>query len=756
MARRRIEIEVLVDPTQARKGFRQSGQAAKIFGRDVERASRGAAAATLSFKGLGRSVAFASGAFLGGAGIVSALKSTINAAEESQRVLAQTQNAVKRSGESWAKYGQQIEKATLAQSQASGFDDERLSGTFSLFVRRTKDVNAALKLNATAMNVARGRNIELETAANLVIKASLGQAGALRRVGIDAQKGASAQQLLAMLNQKYAQSATSYANTAAGAQDRFRVALENFQEVLGAKALPTIAKYLNEGADWLNSTKNQQRVMGQLSEVVGTVKDVVAGLTPVVKGAASVGQKLSDALGGLRHVVELLLIAMAVRKVQGFAGALGMVGTRADVAAGKVGRLRGALGGLPAFVGITVGLDIIANAHTEKHGAHRYSGLGGWANLGNDLLRPFGQDWQGKGKQKVISGAIGPSPDTRTASQTHRSAGLFGTSGGGSAGALATGMGTLSRSQRNALALSMARTPGQELAALGEQRAILANQIRSVTRRLAGARGSRATDLASQLADLNDKDKAALSQIVSINESSARDATSKAGRVKDAAKKKQQALMDSVAASLGHRRFGVSGSLTLADVNKAVTKNEGAARQSAQFRALGLTGTGDALAPTRKALQSEAGRITKALSGTVLDTDKSRNTIARVRKLLSGQFGALTRETRMRMKDLLDALNPDENGKTGPLFAGHGVSLSKLTAGLPRAQALMIQQRLAAAKLSTMPGVAIGGGHHTTIINVNGVGDPETVAAKVTRAQKKKGRHTSVQIRGPYAGKQGL
>src|SRR6185369_12999012 len=96
--------------------------------------------------------------------------------------------------------------------------------------------------NALAANIARSRNIELEAAAQLVMKAELGQSGALRRVGIDAAKNASSAQLLAMLNQKFAGSAAAYANTAAGAQDRFRVALENFQEVLGQEALPTIAK----------------------------------------------------------------------------------------------------------------------------------------------------------------------------------------------------------------------------------------------------------------------------------------------------------------------------------------------------------------------------------------------------------------------------------------------------------------------------------------------------------------------------------
>jgi hypothetical protein len=296
---RKIEVEILGDSKSLERAFSRSARSAKGFGGDVERASRGALAASLSFRGLGRSLTFASAQFLGGAGIAFALKDTISQAEESQRVLGQTAVAVRRSGLAWTAYSKQVQAAALAQSSISGFDDERLLGTFSTFVRRTGDVTTALQRNALAADVARGRNIGLEQAAQLVLKASLGQAGALRRVGIAAKQGSTGLQLIDQLQRKYAGSAEAYGRTAAGAQDRFRVAVGNLQETLGNSALPTITKYLDVGATWLNQTQNQARVQRDLGEAVGAVE-------AVVHDASRVWQTFADAVGGSKTAIRAL------------------------------------------------------------------------------------------------------------------------------------------------------------------------------------------------------------------------------------------------------------------------------------------------------------------------------------------------------------------------------------------------------------------------------------------------------------------
>lgn len=367
----------------------QSGNQVRKFGRDsrdaereISRFGRGALVGTGLLGGLGRAAAFASTGFIGGAGLVFAIKSTISAAEESQAVLAQTEQAVKRSGESWDVYGQKIQDAALAQSTLSGFDDERLLRTFSLLVRRTGDVTKALNLNALAANVARGRNIELEAAANLVLKATLGQAGALRRLGIDAKVGASQLELIRLLTDKYTGSAAKFAATAEGAQARFNVALQNTQELIGAALLPAITRLLNKGTDWLNSSKNQERIQRDVNSAMVNGEKAARGLAEALGLIKSVAEPAVKAVGGLQNAVELLIVAMAVSKIRNFALALGLLppaarlattelvategaalatGTAATTGAVGVSRLGAALGRLALIGAITIPIELIIN-----------------------------------------------------------------------------------------------------------------------------------------------------------------------------------------------------------------------------------------------------------------------------------------------------------------------------------------------------------------------------------------------------------
>lgn len=196
----------------------------------------------------------AAGGFVGGivaGATIRGIRSVVDAAAESQAVLGQTSVALEATGHSWERYAEQINNAIAAQSKL-GFDDEALLRTFSLFVRSTNDVGEALRLNNLAMDVARARFIDLESAALLVNKAALGQAGALRRLGIDVQAGASAQALLTALTQKYGGAAKAAGDDAATSFDRSSVAAENAKEALGQELLPAVTVLNDAFADVAN------------------------------------------------------------------------------------------------------------------------------------------------------------------------------------------------------------------------------------------------------------------------------------------------------------------------------------------------------------------------------------------------------------------------------------------------------------------------------------------------------------------------
>lgn len=259
-----IRLNILGDESHLRRAFANATRDAKKFAAQTDStfarsANKSASAYNTAFSRQGRSALI--GGLAGGAAVIAAaqiarqLKQTIAAAAEAQNVLGQTKVALEDTGASWLRYGSQIERAVGDQSKL-GFDDEALLKTFSLFQRSTEDVTKSLTLNALATDVARGRYIDLESAALLVLKASMGQSGALRRVGIDAKQGASGVELLTMLTEKYGGAAARAGSEATGSYDRLKVSLENVQETIGSGALPILTDFavvLSEAADQANA-----------------------------------------------------------------------------------------------------------------------------------------------------------------------------------------------------------------------------------------------------------------------------------------------------------------------------------------------------------------------------------------------------------------------------------------------------------------------------------------------------------------------
>jgi hypothetical protein len=322
-----------------------------------------------SIMGLRGSVVGLAASFGGAYGLVSLLKSAVGAQREAELVIGQTRIAVENAGQSWDEYADTIDRVIKAQSRL-GFDDEALLKTFSLFVTRTGQVEQSLRLNALAADVARGRYISLEQAANLVLKASLGQAGALRRVGIEAEKGADAAELLALLTEKYAGRAEAAAKTGVAAQDRLNVAWENAKEIVGAGLAPAVNDLADRMSEWLESGRNQEKLQRTVNDLVETGTEVVRGFAGAVRAIKTALDPVVNALGGTENAVRTLLTLLAVSKliaiaraVRGIGAAFGLVGvqaatasrniqavgTQSTIAAGKVRGLGGALAGLGAF-----------------------------------------------------------------------------------------------------------------------------------------------------------------------------------------------------------------------------------------------------------------------------------------------------------------------------------------------------------------------------------------------------------------------
>lgn len=279
--------------------------------RDVGKATRGLLAGSGAAEGLGRSLAFASGGYLAFAGGADILRKSVDAARELARTQRQDATQLKAAGESWKEYRGEIDKTTLKLSGISGFTRQDLLGSFGLLVRSTGDATQALRLNAVAADVARGRNISLQTAAIALGKAWLGDTASLKRLGVEVPKGVSGLAAINVVAAKFKGQARAGASEA----DRFNATLTDSEEIIGQGLLPVLNHYLGDLANWLQKMNDSGRLQRDVNTAVRDARDIFKTFGGIV-------QRVDRLTGGFKHTLEILAAFKFVSMISKWRGAI--------------------------------------------------------------------------------------------------------------------------------------------------------------------------------------------------------------------------------------------------------------------------------------------------------------------------------------------------------------------------------------------------------------------------------------------------
>jgi hypothetical protein len=199
-------------------------------------------------------------AMLGPIGLVSAgvgvlggaLLGAAKAAAEEQVGIDRLNNSLKNSVPGWDGNTQAVEKY-IAKQEKLAFADDVLRDSLNLLVTQTGDLTEAQNLQATAMDLARFGNIDLEKATRLVLKADDESYAALGKLGIQVDKNATKEEALAKIRAAAAGQADSYANSTAGAMERTQNAIGNAIETIGGHVMTALDGPLQALADFLQS-----------------------------------------------------------------------------------------------------------------------------------------------------------------------------------------------------------------------------------------------------------------------------------------------------------------------------------------------------------------------------------------------------------------------------------------------------------------------------------------------------------------------
>jgi hypothetical protein len=319
---RKLEVIISGDSAALERAFKKTSSSARGFGTILGTVAKVAGAAAIG----------------GIAAAGYAIEKMGKAAMEEQVTHARLTATLQAAGIAYKKHADEIEKVVSSEEHLSGFSRDQLTGSLATVARASGSLSEAYKLNALSADVARGRGVDVATAATLVTKAYMGNVGALRRLGIDVQKVTTAtdalknshhkateaqkeaakaadqlatkHELIATLEQKFGGQAEAYGKTAAGAMDRFHNATHDLEVSLGTTLLPTIAAVAGTVADFVTKLESSERLKQIFADIGNAISNAFQNAQPMIKTVADALEKLAGFLS--KNIDVILPLAGAV------------------------------------------------------------------------------------------------------------------------------------------------------------------------------------------------------------------------------------------------------------------------------------------------------------------------------------------------------------------------------------------------------------------------------------------------------------
>ncbi len=217
-----------------------------------------------------------------GTAVIGFLEESVSAASQAEAQMAIVRQNVINAGLSFDDLGPKI-KAYSEAMQKMGFDNEDTAASLSKFVLITGSYTEALKLNQLAMDLARGKNVDLATATNSVAMIMQGAGGrALMQYGINIKDSATTVEVLNEAQKKLAGDSAAWANTSAGQLEQVKLAWDDIKKEVGNDLMPVVLSFIQIMKDGM---------------------PVVEGL---VKGVADTFQKLADNIHGVAEYFKVI------------------------------------------------------------------------------------------------------------------------------------------------------------------------------------------------------------------------------------------------------------------------------------------------------------------------------------------------------------------------------------------------------------------------------------------------------------------
>jgi hypothetical protein len=217
------------------------------------------------------------------------------------------------------------EDMILQTSLATGVADDQLRPAFQRLAVSTKDTTKAQELLNLALDISKGRGLELEQVANALGRAQDGNTTALGRLGLGLSKAElstlSFTEVQAKLSDLYGGAAAANAETFQGKIDRLKVGFDEAKESLGVALLPQVERFIgflnDTGIPTLNafiagltgdkglsaSLNETQRSAESFGKGISVITSIISGFITFVREAIGLVVSLANELIRVANIV---------------------------------------------------------------------------------------------------------------------------------------------------------------------------------------------------------------------------------------------------------------------------------------------------------------------------------------------------------------------------------------------------------------------------------------------------------------------
>lgn len=212
------------------------------------------------------------------------LGDSLRAFQEDQKSQLQLRAALEANIESWDGNTDAIERTIDARTRL-GFADDAQRESLASLVTVTENVNDALKIQRTAMDLARLKGIDLASAAKVLGNAYAGATGQLAKMGIRLGKGVSGMEALEAVQERVSGQAEAYAKSSIGKMEALDIKVDELKESIGGLMQGPADMFVG----WLSSVVD---VLDGPDGANAQVKDLAAEVRNLYTAAANTGAKM--------------------------------------------------------------------------------------------------------------------------------------------------------------------------------------------------------------------------------------------------------------------------------------------------------------------------------------------------------------------------------------------------------------------------------------------------------------------------------